>query len=107
MQFDKMIPVVFALLLLIVGLRLSLGAAFWRKLRATHQDAWQALGSPSLIGKSTSARIRTPAFVWKAKYRELNDPALNRLGNIVRFFGAASVVLLIATLALLIPTLRH
>jgi hypothetical protein len=57
-----------------------LSSIAFKRLRETHPDTWEALGQPSLFWNSSPRnRWLFTRFVWSGSYRELNDPALDRL----------------------------
>ncbi len=69
-------------LLLLVGIIIWLIHAelFLQKLRRSFPELHKELGSPSILGKKTSA-LPLLVFLMRREYRQLNDIAFVRMGN--------------------------
>jgi hypothetical protein len=88
------------LLIMLFGLGLAawgLNGAFIRRLAVRHPSVWEELGSPSMFwNASPKASSALSALIWSTRYRELEDPQLNRLGNTLR---AGTILILVVLLA--------
>jgi hypothetical protein len=92
--------------ILLVGLTVagwSLSGVFIRRLAAHHASVWKQLGSPTLLwNASPKTQFAFSKFLWSARYRELDDRHLNRLGDTLR---AGMILIAVGYLAALLATL--
>src|SRR5690242_20226206 len=71
---------------------------FVARLRTRYERVWVELGSPVVMSRNSS-RVKYFAYLKKKGYRELNDEALNRLGDLARkatYFMWTSMILAMA-----------
>jgi hypothetical protein len=81
------------LFLVVVGVVLF--ARFTGNLRTHHPDAWRSLGSPSaVVSEGAPADKLTFTFIMQAKYRQLGDCSLTKLGDGIRVLLLLVAILL-------------
>lgn len=59
---------------------------FWRRLRESHPDTYQAIGSPSRFGapmREAEYDWAAARFLFKREFRHLGDRKLERIGNLL------------------------
>jgi len=72
-----------------------------RRVERAHPDVYDSMGRPNVIMNNTP-RNNGPAlrFVLDRRYRTLEDPVLNRLGDLARLAFFASTTLMIVVVLL-------
>jgi hypothetical protein len=87
----------FAILLAMVMIWFGLILWLFRRLRTHHASTYEALGSPTLFWNNSPANnLRLLGFIFSAKTRELQDPAMFRICKFMRIFLVAYVVVFLA-----------
>jgi hypothetical protein len=72
-----------------------------RRLRKIHPEAWVQLGEPSMFGNmSPGIQFRLELFMWKDRYRPLNDRVLNRLFLATKLLNVLALAIIVLGLVL-------
>ena len=63
-----------------------LNVKFMKRLRVSHPDVWQRLGSPDYWNQSIKNNWMVLRFILKREFRSLEDPELVKLCEHIRLF---------------------
>lgn len=87
---------------ILVAAAFALSAWLYRRLRTLHRETWTALGEPSLLwNASMRNQQRVTRFLWRNRYRELGDPALDRVAAAAKALTVVMIVLVVIAFVLL------
>ena len=64
---------------------------FYRRLKSAHSSAWQAMGLGSPVGYMRYVNAIGP-FIWRSRYRPLDDSVLGALGITVKILTAIAIL---------------
>lgn len=82
-------PVLFVVLFCSVFFWFFLCHRLFNRLATHHPDKYRAMGEPDLFRNNTGSTNATfLKFLWKREWRQLDDPALAKLGGTMRVFAA-------------------
>lgn len=96
---NKAFPIFFGILLCSAFVWFFLCYRFFKILETRHFEEYEAMGKPSLImNNSLSSNIKLMKFLFKRKWRELDDSELAKLSRLMLVFF---VIYMIGFLALL------